>query len=130
MIGEDDGDRLSDVAHHAIGDHGLLVRCGVMLVGPRHAERNFGEGWADVLRGEDRVNSRHSQGGRSIKRPNLRVCDGASENDGVPLSLPPNVVDVFAAPAQKAAIFDALDRSADVRITPAHPGDQRIGTSW
>jgi hypothetical protein len=58
------------------------------------------------------------------------VGDGAAENDGVPQSVAPDVVDVFAAPAQKAEVLDALDRRADVRIASARFGCQRTGTSW
>jgi hypothetical protein len=48
----------------------------------------------------------------------------------VPQSVAPDIVDVFAAPAQKAEIFDALDRCADVGIASARFGCQRAGTSW
>jgi hypothetical protein len=57
MIREDDGDRLAYITHHVTGDDGLLVRRGMVLFGPRHAERNDREDRADLLPGEDRANA-------------------------------------------------------------------------
>jgi hypothetical protein len=76
------------------------------------------------------VNARHRQRRRCVDRFDFRVGDGASEDRGVPLPVAPNVVDVFATPAQKAEILDALDRRADVGIASAQFGCQRTGTSW
>jgi hypothetical protein len=116
-FGQDDRDRLPDIADLAVGNDGLLERLerrrGFL---PQRNPRNDG---ADVGRGDDGVDAGAGAGGRGRYTPDAPVRDRAAQDHRVEKIVASEVVHELAASAEEAKILDPFDRAADKGIACA-----------
>ena len=118
-VGDDDSERLADIAHLAVGNDGLFVapdfRCRIV------AQRN-GRHLADIRRGNDRMNAGPRQRRRAIDRADAAVRYRAAQDRSMQHLLAVQIVDVLPAAGKEAQILQPLDRAADEQIASALGG--------
>src|SRR5262245_28787081 len=68
------------------------------------------------------MNAGAGQRSGRIDRPDPSMRHGTAQNRSMQHAVAHDVVDVLAAPAQEAQIFDTLDRAADQRVRLAQSG--------
>ena len=110
-------DRLADIAHFLVRDHGLLVR--LELGRGFLAQRNRRYRRADFRRRDHGMHAgpRPRRGG--VDRADAPMGDGTAQDRRVQQVLVGEVVDVLAAAAQEAKILEPLHRAADEDIAAA-----------
>ena len=108
-VGDDDGDRLADIAHLVDGDDRLLERLQAFQVAAPH--RNFRHGAAarrdDVLRGKHAAHARHCTRRRRVDRTDAAVGPRAAHDQRMKHAVMPHVVDIFAVAAHQSQVFNA-----------------------
>ena len=114
-VGDNDGDRLADVAHFVVGDDRLLVRRELrQQLQPQADGWDFGQIFAgDIGGSEDGVHAGTLARRRSVDRTDAAVRDRASQEHGMQRAGARHVVDELAAAAQEPQVLQALDRAAD-----------------
>ncbi len=117
-IGNDHGDRLADVAHFVLGQHGLAER--LELRKWLKTERDKGHRGAEVMRRDDRAHAGHGQGDRRVDGADTAMGDGTAQDDGVELALEIDIADEPPAATQKAKVLDPLDGAADQQVSRGH----------
>src|SRR5262249_35838375 len=116
-LGENEGERLADVADLVVGDDRLLER--LELRGRILPQRNRRYHRADLGGRDDGVHAGTRAGGGSVDRADTPVRHRAAQDHRVQEIFAAEIVDESAAPAQQPQILDALDRAADEDIRPA-----------
>ena len=117
-VGEHDRQRLADVTHLAVRDHGLPERLEVRQWLQPHGDARHA--LAHVCGGDHEMHAGEPARPRNVDRADAAVGDGAAQDRRVQHALARDVVDVLPAPAQEAEIFQALDRAADERVDRSH----------
>ncbi len=117
-VRQHDGNRFTNIADIFIGDHRLGVRRDGRVLAPKRDRRDR---LRDVERDDDRADAGHRQGRRRINLDDTAERRGAAHDRRVPLSVALDVVDILAAPAQEAPVFDPLDRPSDIGVDGSHP---------
>ena len=125
-LGDDDGDRVADVAHvvgrerrvRRLGHRRAVFRMNLPTAGqPADAIRRH------VLAGEDSGDAGGLRRGGGVDAGYPRMCIGAAQDVGVELVRAVDVVGVGALSGQKAVILAPPDRRSDRghRLTPPPP---------
>ena len=110
-VRQHDRDRLADITHFRVGDHGLLERLELGQRLQPHADDRRTAG--HIARRDDRVDAWHFQCSRSVDPANAAMRDRTAQNDCVKEAVRGEIVDIAAAAADEPQILSPLDRTAD-----------------
>ena len=119
VLGDDDGDRLADVADGAVGEDGLQVRVE-RLVERAEADRDPRER-VEVGGGEHGVDAGRVARRCRVDAEHPRVGRRRAHDAHVELAGPVDIVDEAPGAAQQAAVLDAPHRAADGRHRACAP---------
>ncbi len=120
-VGDHHGDRVADMAHHALGQHRMARlghRAAVLAVdqpAARYAAEPFG-----VLAGKNRDHAGRGQGCLRVYAADARMRPVAAQDIGMQLAGPVDVIDVVAVAADKTQILLAPHRGADPVMHRVH----------
>ncbi len=117
-LGQDQRDRLADIAHLAMGDDWLPERLEIRQGLQPH--RNVRHLAAEVRRRDHAMHARQHPRPRRVDRPDAAMGDRAAQDRRMQHAFAREIVDILPAAAQKAEILQAFDRAADERVDRPH----------
>ena len=129
-VGDDDRDRLADIADLAVRNDRLLVgleRRHLLL--PQRNCRHRAERREHIRRRDHGMHAAAGERGRFVDGSDAAMRHRAAQDRGMQETVAHDVVDILAAAAQEPQILDALDRAADQRIQLGETGAHSASAS-